>query len=269
MALKLGAASWEIVGRLPRPLAYGVSVTTTDGVLCAGGSDSQTHYASVFLLKLRQGMLETEPLRPLPKTVAMAAGAKVGDMVYVAGGLESPLAADPLNTFFALYLRNLEFGWRTLPSWPGPGRSQAVAAGSDADFYLFSGMRHENDAKGERTLKYLKDAYRYRPKEGWIRLPDLPYAAAAAASPAPVAEGRVVVSGADGSGAGRSPLEFHPAPRRIQEFSIAASIWSDAGHAPVGRICVSAVKWGGRLVLPTGERSAGVRSPEVWSWMPK
>lgn len=204
----------------------------------------------------------------LPRPVAMAAGARVGDIVYVADGLESSLSAEPFNTFFALDLRHLERGWRMSPSWLGPGRSQAVGAGSGDDFYLFSGLCHDNNAKGERALVYLKDAYCYRPYAGWTRLPDLPHAAAV--SPAPVAGGMaLVVSGADGSGAGRSPTEFYFAPRRIQGYTIGTSTWDDAGHAPVGRACISTVEWGNRWVLPPGEPSTGVRSPEVWSWLPK
>ncbi|HRZ92681.1 MAG TPA: hypothetical protein P5022_07225, partial [Candidatus Paceibacterota bacterium] len=41
-------AHWRTGFKLPYPLGYGVSVTTSDGVICCGGSDSNRHHAEVF-----------------------------------------------------------------------------------------------------------------------------------------------------------------------------------------------------------------------------
>ena len=40
-ALESPSGSWELVGRLPGPLAYGVSAVTNGGLLCIGGSDAE------------------------------------------------------------------------------------------------------------------------------------------------------------------------------------------------------------------------------------
>src|SRR4051812_2685052 len=40
--------SWKTGLTLPRPIGYGVSLTTPDGILCLGGSDSSGHYADCF-----------------------------------------------------------------------------------------------------------------------------------------------------------------------------------------------------------------------------
>lgn len=42
---------WKIAGKLPRPLAYGVSVTHRNSVVCVGGSDSKRHYSDVFRIE--------------------------------------------------------------------------------------------------------------------------------------------------------------------------------------------------------------------------
>jgi hypothetical protein len=187
----------------------------------------------------------------------------------MAGGLESPASKDPLGVFLAFDLGKPEAGWRKLPSWPGPGRFQAVAAAGPDTFYLFSGLRYETEGKSEPKLAYLRDAYRYSEKTGWEKLPDLPYPAVAAAAPAPVIAGEILlVGGVDGSGVGKRPQDFHQVPRRIQAYSIRDNLWSERGNAPVGRVCVSAVAWEERWILPSGERSPGVRSPEVWAIEP-
>src|SRR5438477_5673562 len=48
--LDLPDGTWAAAGRLPRPLAYGVSVTHRGTVVCAGGSDAARHYPDCFRL---------------------------------------------------------------------------------------------------------------------------------------------------------------------------------------------------------------------------
>lgn len=261
-ALTPDASAWKLAGKLPAPCAYGVTISLDDGLLLIGGSDAQRCSAETRLMFWRNGRLEFKSLPPLPRPVAMAAGARVGNSVYVAGGVESPDQKHRLTSFYVLDLSDMVAGWRSLPSWPGPGRSQAVAAAAGGYFYLFSGI---GGVGGEPEI-YLSDAYRYSPGGNWERLPDLPHAAAAAASPAPVSGNAVIflVGGVDGSDRGTRPQDFRVTPQRIQLYDASSRRWSDAGNAPVGRVCVSTTQWEGAWVLPTGERSAGIRSPEVW-----
>ena len=50
------AWEWRTVGqRLPHPLAYGVSVTTPQGIVCAGGCDSDRSYAKAFRIRWHAG----------------------------------------------------------------------------------------------------------------------------------------------------------------------------------------------------------------------
>jgi len=262
--LQEGAAEWRMVGRLQSPLAYGLTIPVADGILCAGGGDRESHHRETFLLRWNDGRILREDLPSLPKPVAMGAGAEVDQIVYLAGGMETPTDFNRLSTFFAFDLRDSKAGWRSLPPCPGPARSQAVAASAGGYFYLFSGLARGADNTADR---YLTDAYRYSPSTGWERLPDLPFAAAAAATPAPTTDhGAIfVVGGVDGTGVGTRPEDFILTPQRIQSYSPASQRWSDAGNAPVGRVCVNTVRLKQAWILPCGERSAGIRSPEVWS----
>ena len=184
--------SWEVAGKLSRPLAYGVSVTAKDGVVCAGGSDATRHFAEVFRLEWKDGRLTTTPLPRMPKPCANACGALLGSTVYIAGGIESPTAVAALKTFWALDLAEAKRRWRELEPWPGPERMLAVAGVQDGSFFLFSGARLMPGFDGKPVREYLRDAYRYTPGKGWRRIADLPRPAVAAPSPAiPVGAGRI------------------------------------------------------------------------------
>lgn len=261
--LQPGGNIWKEAGHLPiGPRGYGVSITTPEGVICAGGSDQTQHYADCFILNLENGGLTVQQLPPLPRPLALCAGANVNGILYVAGGLESPSSREALNVFYALDLSTPGKGWKELPTWPGEGRFQAVAATDGKYFYLFSGLRFSRE-----KISYLKDAYRFSPNEGWEKLPDLPHPAAAAASPAPVDPQGIIhlIGGVDGDLADVDPSEFREVPQRIQSYNPSSKSWNITGNAPGGRVCVSTTEWQGDWILPTGERSAGIRSPEIWS----
>lgn len=266
-ALPSPAAQWKVVGALPRPNGYGVSVSTADGVICAGGGDANEHFADVFLLRYESGAVSTRPLPPLPKRCAFMSGAAVGDTLYVAGGIETPAATECLPVFWALDLRDPSGGWRELDPCPGPPRMLAVAGSAGGSFYLFSGTKlYPKDGKPAR--EYLRDAWKYTPREGWKRLPDLPRAAVAAATPAPAIDGALlVVSGDDGANVGFTPPTAHPGfPRDVLAFDVRSEKWSvlPRGSAPFSRATVPVMEWRGQWVIPTGEARPGYRSPEVW-----
>ena len=95
--------SWREAGRLPRPRAYGVSVTIPEGVLCIGGSDDRAATAEVWLLRRQGDGIAVEPWPSLPAPLHYACGALVGRTVYVAGGLRE-FAGAPGRWFYALDL---------------------------------------------------------------------------------------------------------------------------------------------------------------------
>ena len=64
--LEQGGTAWKAAGKLPRPLGYGVSLSTKGGVICIGGSDAQRHYADAFWLRWENGALQFAALPALP-----------------------------------------------------------------------------------------------------------------------------------------------------------------------------------------------------------
>jgi N-acetylneuraminate epimerase len=276
-ALDRADGKWRLAGKLPRPLGYGVSATTQDGIVCAGGSDEAGHHAEVFLLKLQDGKVAAEPLPALPRPCANMCGAVVNGMLYVAGGIESPGATTAMHTFWSLELEHPEKGWRELAPWPGPARMLATAASDGESFFLFGGAGLHPGADGRPARDWLRDAYRYNPEEGWRRIADLPRVSVAAPSPAPVvrrssADGGawiLLIGGDDGAQAEDPPARHRGFPCELFAYDTHSDAWTEAGRAPFSLVTTSAVDWDGLFVIPGGEARPGVRSTEAWSFRPQ
>ena len=264
--LEKPGGEWRGGFRLPRPLGYGVSVTTPGGIACIGGSDADRHFADCFLLEWRDGRIGTRAMPPLPQPCANLCGALVGDAIYVAGGLETPTATLALKTFWKLDLAAKEWRWEILEPWPGPERMLAVAGSLGGEFHLFGGAKLSADADGKPVREYLRDAYRFTPGKGWRRSADLPRAAVAAPSPA-IVDGKrlLIVSGDDGAKVDFKPVSEHPGfPREVLAYDPARDAWSVAGEVPFSRVTAPVVEWLGHSVIPNGEVRPRVRTPEVW-----
>lgn len=260
--------TWKEAGKLPRPLGYGVSISTNEGVVCIGGSDANQHYGDCFRLQWQDDKLTTVMLPPLPKPCANACGALLDGVIYVAGGLESPTASSTLKTFWSLDLADPNAQWQELESWPGPARMLATAAVQDKTFFLCSGTDLNVGSDGKVEREYLRDAYSYQPSRGWKKIADLPRAAVASPTPAP-AVGQstfLVIGGDDGSFVDFQPPEKHPGfPKSILAYHTITDTWKVAGEAPAGHVTTSMVRWGNRHIIPSGEIRPGKRSPRVWA----
>jgi N-acetylneuraminic acid mutarotase len=268
-ALEKPDGQWKPAGRLPRALGYGVSVTYRGGVVCVGGSDGTRHYADVFRLEWKAGRVVTTELPPLPQPVANACGALLGDRLYIIGGLSQPDATQTLKTAYQIDLAEAKPSWREMEGWPGSGRMLAVAAGFDGALWVMGGVDLGVGAGGGVQRRYLNDAFRFRPGEGWRRIADLPYPVAATPSPAAVDRlGLFVLGGDDGSQVGAAPGRHRGFNRSVLRYDAGADRWSRCGEMPVAQVTTPCVDWQGSWVVPGGEIRPGVRSPRVWRLTP-
>lgn len=266
-ALRPHGTGWSDAGRLPQPgpTAYGLSVNHEGGLVIAGGCDAERHYASVSRLQWRDEKLEVERLPDLPEPAAYLAGARIGNTLYAAGGQESPTSPLALKRFRCLDLKNPKAGWKELEAWPGPARILPVVAAVGRDLYLASGAELYAGPDGKTARRYLKDAYRYRPGEGWQRLADLPRPVVAAPH---LGDGKrlLVFGGDDGANASRIQelKERHPGfSREILAYHPRTDRWTVAGAYPAGLVTTNAMRWRGRIVIPGGEDRPGHRVPDV------
>jgi N-acetylneuraminate epimerase len=262
---------WQSGGALPTLIGYGVSVTTDKGLLCIGGADAGRHYSEVFLLEWIAGKIKRTAAPSLPQPGAYASGAKLGNVIYVAGGTATPTATQALKTFWSLDLSKRDARWQELPAWPGRERMLSVAAAQGGAFYLFSGVSLSAAPDGSPQRTYLKDAYRYEPGEGWTRIADLPSPVVAAPTPA-AAFGKtqiLIFGGDDGSKAGFQPIKDHPGfSRRVLVYHTDSNQWTEAGAGEAAHVTTALTEWRGGFVIPSGEVRPGVRSPAVWFILP-
>ncbi len=266
--LEATSTAWRETGRLPQAGGYGVSINTPEGFVLIGGGNASHNFNEVWLAGWAVNSLTFTAWPRLPKPLAMAAGALVGRVIYVAGGLDRPDAPKAQNAFFALDLDRLSNGWRELPGWPGPDRFLATAGAHDGAFFLFSGARLVADAAapGKTSREWLRDAYRYTSATGWKRIADLPRVAVAAPSPAPAVNGRLLIFGGDdGAQAALAPTAHQGFPRDTLAYRASDDTWSHVGEVPFSLVTTTLTTWRGQIVVPGGEARPGVRSPRVWA----
>ncbi len=278
--------AWKQIGKLPTPLGYGVSITWQDALLCFGGSNESGHYADAFIVRYKNGEILTEKLPAMPGTIANTCGALVGDVVYIAGGTKSSDSRVSEQAFWSLDLSKgaAERKWEVLPSWPGPSRMLSVAGSLKGAFYLFSGASL-NDGRRQ----YLRDAYKYTPKKGWIKLADLPASVVAAPATA-YAKGKnhlLIFGGDDGKLApvAADLKQRHPGfSSDILSYNASVNTWRVAGRIFTNKkdgyennpnestwapVTTPLTIWNGNIILPGGEVRPATRTPKVLQATPK
>ncbi|MBI6120794.1 sodium:solute symporter family transporter [Salegentibacter maritimus] len=168
--------NWINVGKsLSKPMAYGASVTTSEGLWCIGGMNKEGVYKDVFLLKwdakAKQLLVEEKPSLPVP--LANMEASLIGDKIYVAGGQKEP-GGKATKAFYSY--SDLQ-GWKQLEDIPGKGRIQPVVIaqnnGKTNVVYVFSGTHYDPGA--EDPNEFLSDVWQYNPlSKKWIAKGDVP-----------------------------------------------------------------------------------------------
>ncbi len=262
--------------KLPRPLAYGLSVSYHDEIIIIGGSDDALHYASVTGFYWNGGALRTREYPDLPVGLANMTGAVLGDLIIVAGGNQSPSAMGE-HTCYGLDLKNSGQGWITLPAWPGRERILAVCGVWNDRFYLFGGETTLVRADPESERYILEDAYCFilRKTNGlwtgtWEKLPDMPKGISAGASPLPILEdiGFVFWGGVDAVAALYKQPSSHPGfSNDVLSYHPEKRSWTFTQKLTDARprVTLPVVNWNGKWIYISGETAPGVRTPSVYA----
>jgi cyclically-permuted mutarotase family protein len=159
--------------KLPHSLAYGVTISTKQGIIFIGGTNGEKVYKSVLRIQWDpdRKKVQVKHLPDLPIPLAFMAGAKLNHNIFIAGGQTSTESSSATKAFYKLDLDELSKGWTKLPAWPGPKRVLPVAGAQyfnhHLNFFLFSGRNFKMDG----SVELLADAYRYDPvKQKWTKL---------------------------------------------------------------------------------------------------
>lgn len=138
---------WVKVGELPEPIAYTANVTGDKAVYLIGGSNASGDKAGITELKLENNAVKCDVISYLPVTITKSGGAKLGDYVYIVGGLHNGKAS---NDMYRLNLQNVKKGWEKLAPYPENPRVQPIVA-------------VQKDASGKEKLFFWGG---YTPKQG-------------------------------------------------------------------------------------------------------
>ena len=270
--LETSAGKWKQSGRLPYPLSHGVSVSTARGLICLGGSDGKRHRAEVFRLEHLGGRVAISTLPPMPAPTARSCGLKIGNTLFIAGGLENPDAKQAMANFWAIDLTSLfastrgegedegdgtgsmEAGdWSILNTWPGSKRMSAVAGSQQGLFFLFGGEQLE---QGRRSP--LADAYCYDPTaKAWTEIAAPPFDLSGAPSPA--------------APLGKSHLAILGGSDEICCYHTITNTWITVGrfYDEAAPSQITPVRWRNGFVLPGGRLSPDRGTTEVLLALPK
>ncbi len=245
-------------------------------------------------------------LPKLPKPTTALAGTIIGNKIYIVGG-DSGDGATKNFWMLDLDNRHSpeKFHWKALPTWPGPPRTHLLVStqhdGRETSLLMFSGR-----TKIDGRWKMLTDGYKYIPSQNkWIMLG--PIQLKGDENPRCVMAGSIskmgtnhlaVFGGADGKGFlylteladqiskaestndkekvsrlkkdQKDFLNNHPGfSEDILLYNTVTNRWSTYGTLPVkSRVTTTAVQWAESIVIPTGEVSPGIRSPEIWRMTP-
>ncbi len=278
LAKEKGSYTWHDGGLLKKPIAYGASVTTKNGIVCMGGNDGSQTFRDVFLLQWDPIGKKTKTIiyPSLPEPCAYGQAALVGTTIYLAGGQKGPDLDSTMNNFWSLDLSHAnvpeDFQWETLKTWPGESRAFNLTVtqhnGYDDCIYVISGRR-----EFEGATQFLKDVWEFTPRTKiWRSRAALPRCVMAGTGIAIGHSHIFVLGGADGSLFFKADdlKDAHPGfPKEALAYHTITDTWTSAGTMPANHVTTTALKWGSRIIIPSGEVRPRVRSPKIWSITPE
>lgn len=281
--------SYGEIYKLPFPIAYGASCSTSRGIVYAGGENEQGLSDKVLLIQWNEEIkkVEVKNLPELPFVVANASITSVGNIVYIAGGELSNTVSD---TFMALDLDNLSKGWQSMPTLPLKVSHSVMVSQSNGinDCIYIVGGRKRNS---RNLTTFYSSVFQFDLKTNlWSQKADIPYPLSAGTGVAVNGKSILLFGGDKG-------VTFHKAEslivsinnetdllkkeklnqekiavqtnhpgfsKSVLEYSTQENTWTTFNvisfNVPV---TTTAVVWGNNVIIPTGEIKAGIRTPNI------
>lgn len=243
-------------GVLGEESAYGLTVPHDGGLLLIGGCRAGECLTGIRLLRLdSDGKPFVEDWGSLPFPLSNMAGGKIGDKVFLAGGISSmSLDQKALDTFLSLDLRTRVC--ESLP-WPdAPPRAFAVGVvqsdGLDNCFYMFSGRNYEGDSPWE----VLRDGWAWNPRlKEWKPVSgEFPVMAGSAV---PFGTNHILFAG------GRSEDPSIPDNVIRIYHTVTSTMLTVPVEGQVLPVTTNTIRDGDSFIICSGEVAPGVRTPVI------
>src|SRR6056297_501326 len=269
--------TWREAGKLPRPIAYGATVSTPEGLVCMGGNDAEQTFDEVFLLGWDpvSETIQRVDYPALPVPCAFSAATLIGDVIYLAGGQRGSSLDSAMANFWSLDLSKKssaeEFTWKELPAWPGPSRALNLTVSQHNGYtdcvYVISGRR-----QSDQTVEFLKDVWEFNPTTGdWRARANVPRCVMAGTGIGFGQSHVLVLGGATGELFFQADQlrDQHPGfGKRSLDYHTITDTWTEAGPTLANHVTTTAVRCGNDIIIPTGEIRPRVRSPKVLRVVP-
>ncbi len=274
---------------LQEGIAYSACCSAPKGILYAGGENEKGISDKAFLLKwdAEAKSVVTETLPHLPVAVSNASATSYNNIVFIAGGEKPDGVSDK---FWSIDLGSSASGWKELPQLPKPvSHAVFIAIKSDGvlKLYLLGGRR--KTVQGISEL--YSDVYEFNTtKNQWTELEPLPYPLSAGTGVAAGSAGIVLFGGDRGTTFSKVEnylaaisktvnaaekeqliqqknqlLAAHPGfSKEILYYDITTGKCKTAGTIPYPTpVTTTAFWWDNKVVIPSGEIKAGVRTPQI------
>lgn len=273
--------TWKRVGNLPKPMAYGVSVVTPEGLICIGGMNNEKSLSDVYRISFNKRGVDIKPLPSLPVAIDNMSGALLGNVIYVVGGNVDGKAS---NQLYLLDLDRVENGWQTALAFPGTPRVQPIVAVQNDEnmqpsLYVWGGFSLPTQ-QNEAVISV--DGYKFTPGTGvWSHLPaplsinDTPLTLSGGSALSWVGNRIIAIGGVNKEkftiGLNKSdsnylnhPVEWYNFNSRLMSFDTRKSAWMcvDA-HPYLARAGAAFVTDGKYLYVIHGELKPGIRTNQV------
>ncbi|MDI9861680.1 Kelch repeat-containing protein [Flectobacillus roseus] len=272
--------------RLPQKMAYTTTVQSAQGLICIGGEDQEGYRKEVFILKWnpREEQQVIESLPDLPQGISNAAATIVHDSdIYLAGG-ETKTGVS--NQLLKLDLKHISLGWQLVTELP-VSLSHALLFNLNHQLYLVGGRQRQANGISD----FYNSCYTFDDnKKVWATQKSLPYAISAGTGVAMGKHQCILFGGDKGETfhkveillaqiaqesdpekkakltAQKNHLQVnHPGfSREILLFDSQKNTWKKLGKIPFAvPVTTTAITWDNKVIIPSGEIKAGVRSVEI------
>lgn len=284
----------SIVYKLPEPIAYSGTTSTPKGIVYAGGENREGLSKKTYIINWKplKKTIEIKALPDLPVAITNAGLTSIKNVVYLVGGDEAKASS---SAFYHLNLSSKKPQWEMLPDLPVKLANSTTIAQHGVEgtnIYVIGGRtKNPSGISDLHNTVYIFNPKSQRWKQG-TSISDGTYSTTfSAGSGVAVASKYIVLTGGD------TGEVFHEIETRLLEIAMAVSpaekerltafknklvvdhkgffrgmllyntstnSWSKIGELPFpAQVTSTAVKWGDKIILSSGEVRPGIRTPNV------